>query len=365
MFRRLLILGLMSAALCGVRLFAHDPGLSSAHVVRTDSRLEVRLTFAWSDLSPLTEKTAASERPAAGELESLGGELSRAGDRFVDVYSDNTRQSAAIPVVSPGAASANEVIVSLEWPRVAAGPLRIEFPILGKMAFGHRMVLTLDEATDAAALLDSRHATFALTAVTSVPVSSSPSVVASEPPRSSWMSFLGLGLEHILTGFDHLCFLFALLLVAVKAKEVIGVVTAFTVAHSLTLAAAATGLVSLSPKLVEPLIAASIVYIGVENLFLRRPPRHRMALVFGFGLVHGLGFATALAERLPGVTGFAIVPPLVGFNLGVELGQLAVAALLIPLLHFVRARFTQAARLQPAFSLVIAVAGIVWFCQRV
>ncbi|MEO6569067.1 MAG: HupE/UreJ family protein, partial [Opitutaceae bacterium] len=144
-----------------------------------------------------------------------------------------------------------------------------------------------------------------------------------------------------------------------------GVVTAFTVAHSLTLAAAATGLVSLSPKIVEPLIAASIVYIGVENLFMRRPPRHRVAVVFGFGLVHGLGFATALAERLPDVTGLAIVPPLVGFNFGVELGQLAVAALLIPLLSFVRARSALAIRFQPVCSLAIAFAGIIWFCQRV
>jgi hypothetical protein len=143
------------------------------------------------------------------------------------------------------------------------------------------------------------------------------------------------------------------------------VVTTFTLAHSLTLAAAATGLVSLSPKIVEPLIAVSIVYIGVENLFLRRPPRHRLALVFGFGLVHGLGFASALAERLPGVTGVAVILPLLGFNVGVELGQLAVAACLVPLLWFARTRAALEPRLQPAFSLVIATAGVIWFWQRI
>jgi len=162
-----------------------------------------------------------------------------------------------------------------------------------------------------------------------------------------------------------LCFLLALLLVAAGLRDVFRVVTTFTVAHSMTLAAAATGIVSLSPRIVEPLIAVSIVYVGMENLFLRRAPRHRLALVFGFGLVHGLGFASALAERLPGVKGFAMVLPLLGFNGGVELGQLAVAACMIPLIRLGRSRPVFAPRLQPAFSLAIAAAGVIWFCQRV
>jgi hydrogenase/urease accessory protein HupE len=174
-----------------------------------------------------------------------------------------------------------------------------------------------------------------------------------------------LGVEHILIGFDHLCFLLALLLVAVRTREVVALVTTFTIAHSLTLAAAALGLISLSPRLVEPLIAASIIYVAVENLVLRRQPPYRLAVVFGFGLVHGLGFAGILAERLPGVTGAAVIPPLLAFNAGVELGQLAVAACLVPLIRMARAQPRIAPKLQPTLSLLIAMAGVVWFFQRV
>ena len=183
--------------------------------------------------------------------------------------------------------------------------------------------------------------------------------------ETSWPSFVLLGVEHILIGFDHLCFLLALLIVATRLRDVVALVTTFTVAHSLTLAAAALNLVSLSPRLVEPLIALSIVYIGIENLVLRRPPRYRLAVVFGFGLIHGLGFASVLGDRLPGVTGYAVVPPLLGFNLGVELGQLAVAACLVPLIKLARARPKFATRFQPAMSLAIAAAAMVWLIQRV
>ena len=365
MFRHLAVLGLMSVLALAAPAFAHDPGLSSAHLSRVADRIEARLTFVWSDLAPLVANTFASEIPNEATLESLGVELGSSRDRLVDVYSGDLRQSPAAPEISAEVSSANEVIVTRIWRGVPAGPLRVEFPVLRKMAFGHRMILTLDEVVEPVALLDARHATWNLTALNFAPLATPGVEVSATRPRSSWTGFLGLGVEHILSGFDHLVFLFVLLLAAVRTREVIGVVTTFTLAHSLTLAAAATGLVSLSPKLVEPLIAASIVYIGVENLLMRRPPRHRLAVVFGFGLVHGLGFATALSERLPDVTGFAIVAPLIGFNLGVELGQLAVAALLIPLLAVGRAHAALGTRLQPACSLVIAAVGVVWFFQRV
>jgi hydrogenase/urease accessory protein HupE len=361
---RFLFLALLAAVGSPARLFAHDPGLSSAHVSRTNAGLEVGLTFAWSDLAPLVHRPAGGERPAAEALAALGPEFARAADGFVQVASEGVSQTPATVVFGAGNASPNEVTVSLRWPRVSAGKLALEFPVLRKMPFGHRMILMAGDSSEAAALLEARHATWELAAASSS-TAISPTVDAPPPARASGFSFVLLGVEHILTGFDHLCFLFALLLVAVRMREVLAVVTAFTIAHSLTLAAAATGLVSLSPRVVEPLIAASIVYIGVENLFLRRPPRHRIAVVFGFGLVHGLGFASALAERLPGVTGFAVVPPLLGFNVGVELGQLAVASCLVPLIHFARTRPRWAPRLQPVFSLAIAVAGAVWFCQRV
>jgi hydrogenase/urease accessory protein HupE len=231
------------------------------------------------------------------------------------------------------------------------------------MPFGHRMMLTLDNAPEPVGLLDARHQTWEMPALAGN--TSRHASIAAAPVRVAWFSFVRLGVEHILTGFDHLCFLLALLLVATRLRDVLTVVTTFTVAHSLTLAAAALGFVSLSSSIVERLIATSIVYIGLENIFLRRQPRYRLAVVFGFGMIHGLGFASGLAERLPGVTGLAVVPPLLGFNAGVELGQLAVAACLVPLIRLARTRPDFSPRMQPACSLAIAVAGFVWLMQRV
>src|SRR5207248_3078790 len=120
----------------------------------------------------------------------------------------------------------------------------------------------------------------------------------------------------IWTGCDHLCFLFGLLVVGGRFLSSAKIITSFTVAHSLTLALATFNVVSLPSRIVEPLIAASIVYVGVENLF-RRDLDKRWLLAFGFGLVHGLGFASALREAGIGAdNGAGVVVPLVSFNLG-------------------------------------------------
>ena len=107
--------------------------------------------------------------------------------------------------------------------------------------------------------------------------------------------FLILGIQHIFTGYDHLLFLIGLLVTGLSARASAKVITSFTLAHSLTLALSATGRIQLSPRFVDPLIAVSIIYVGVENI-MRREPRGRELLTFGFGLIHGLGFASALRE---------------------------------------------------------------------
>jgi hydrogenase/urease accessory protein HupE len=177
---------------------------------------------------------------------------------------------------------------------------------------------------------------------------------------TAW-SMIKLGVEHILTGADHLVFLLGLILVGGRARSLIGVVTAFTVAHSITLALAALGIFVPSPRLVEPAIALSIAYVGVENLFVEDASR-RWRITFPFGLIHGFGFAGALREiALPR----AQVPvALVSFNLGVEIGQLAVLSIAFPV--------TLAARRAPwfgdrgvkALSIAIAVGGGVLFVAR-
>ena len=351
---------LVLAGLSATSLWAHDPGLSTAHVVREKAGLTVTLTFAWSDLAPILQTATGGERPGNTELSQLGSTLSAGTSGVVRLSSVSSDPTVA---VSAGATADNEVIVSKTWAQAAPGPLTLEFPILERLPFGHRMIVLMGDSNDALALLDKQQATWEVPSAPALGSTDSAPRAGSAADR--WPAFLRLGIEHILGGFDHLCFLLALLLVAIRTRDILAVVTTFTVAHSITLGAAATGVVSLSPRIVEPLIAVSIIYIAVENFFLKKPPRHRLALVFGFGLIHGLGFATALGERLPGVTGFAIVPPLLAFNAGVEMGQLAVAACLVPLLKLARTRPAIGSRLQPGFSVMIAVAGIVWFCQRV
>ena len=227
---------------------------------------------------------------------------------------------------------------------------------------------------------------------------------------TSLAAYLVLGIEHILSGTDHLAFLIALLLVATSAREVAGVVTGFTAAHSITLALAVLGTVRPETAAIEALIGLSIALVAAENLWLadrrgralpfgvalvlailalcaaggvgrvpaltlaglalfstcyfalaaraRSPQRLRWGVAFLFGLLHGFGFATVLTEaRLPAER---LVHALFGFNAGVELGQLAIVALVWPLLRAARGRPMIA---DFASALVVAL-GVFWFVSR-
>jgi hypothetical protein len=186
----------------------------------------------------------------------------------------------------------------------------------------------------------------------------------SPPPTPPFAKMVALGIEHILTGYDHLLFLGGLLIACRSLRTMLGVVTSFTVAHSITLALAGLGLVQLSSSVVEPLIAASIVFVGVENLWAREEPRWRWVLTFVFGLVHGFGFAGVLGELGLGHAGTSLVLPLVGFNLGVEAGQLAVAVVVLPLFFWLRRRGWFEKRALYATSLAVALLGAHWFLER-
>jgi hydrogenase/urease accessory protein HupE len=173
--------------------------------------------------------------------------------------------------------------------------------------------------------------------------------------------FVALGLGHILTGWDHLLFLAALLLRGGRFGSILKIITAFTLAHSVTLAAAVLGLASLPPRAVEPVIAASIVWVAVENVRRDQAPPRRWLVGFAFGLVHGFGFASALQElSLPS---WPLAKALIQFNLGVEAGQALVVAAVLPVLIWLR-RASWEPRAVRAASVCLAVAGSVWFVQR-
>lgn len=175
-----------------------------------------------------------------------------------------------------------------------------------------------------------------------------------------FLQFLRLGVFHIFTGADHLLFLLALLLAGGTLLQVVKIVTAFTAAHSLTLSLAALGLVHLPSRLVESAIAASIVFVALENLF-RRGQDRRWLVSFAFGLVHGFGFAGVLAEmHLPRSD---LLASLLAFNLGVEVGQVAVVAAILPLLALLR-RGTAYRTVVTSASALILVMGLFWLSQR-
>ena len=179
---------------------------------------------------------------------------------------------------------------------------------------------------------------------------------------AGWFDFVKLGIEHILTGYDHLLFLVALLATARGAWSVVRIVTAFTLAHSITLSVAALGIVTIPDRIIEPLIAATIVWVALENLLAAEPDRRRWIWSFGFGLVHGFGFASVLGEL--GLKGATLVRGLVGFNVGVEIGQLIFVAVFLPALMWLsRGR---GARLTPRIaSLAVVAIGTYWLVERI
>jgi hypothetical protein len=185
-------------------------------------------------------------------------------------------------------------------------------------------------------------------------------VTGLEPPlaRNLWR-FLRLGIEHLFLGYDHLCFLLALV-IASRTRELVMIVTSFTIAHSLSLLLAALDVVRLPPRLVECAIAATIIHVAVQNL-RGAPTGRRWALTFGFGLIHGFGFAAVLGEMKLPTQG--LVRCLLSFNLGVEVGQLALVGALLPLVAWMR-RGPHGRRTMQALSFVLAGFGTLWLADR-
>lgn len=181
-----------------------------------------------------------------------------------------------------------------------------------------------------------------------------------EGPLASAGRFGLLGLKHILSGLDHVLFVLALLIGARSVRGVVKVATAFTAAHSVTLALAAMGWVSVPPMIVEPAIALSIVCVAIQNI-VQKEPRHRLVVVFAFGLMHGLGFAGALSFGDEG--SWSLLGSLLAFNVGIEVGQASVIALAAPLVLLARRR-RWSGTAQFTASGTIALCGVIWFVGR-
>jgi len=179
------------------------------------------------------------------------------------------------------------------------------------------------------------------------------------PVSDQLAQYFKLGVKHIFLGYDHIAFLLALMFVK-RFLDLVKVITAFTVAHTLTLALAVLQIVKLPPQLIEVGIAGTIMYVAAENLWVTST-QHRWMLTFGFGLVHGFGFANVLREL--GLPSGGLARSLVSFNLGVETGQIVIVGALWPALWWISRR-PWATRVRVGLSVVIFLFGAAWFVER-
>jgi hydrogenase/urease accessory protein HupE len=187
-----------------------------------------------------------------------------------------------------------------------------------------------------------------------------PGTPAGPGARGFWY-FLGQGILHILGGLDHVLFVVSLILAMRRPREMLVIVTSFTVAHSITLVLASLGLVYMSPRLAEPLIALSIIYVAAENILRRdRPARPQVA--FAFGLFHGFGFSAVLRDL--GFGGADLATLLVGFNLGVEIGQLIIVLPLFPLVLWLRRRDATYTQISRYANAAVGLVACWWFIER-
>lgn len=198
--------------------------------------------------------------------------------------------------------------------------------------------------------------------------SSPPIPLAGGASTSGWQTFLSyvpVGFDHILPkGLDHILFVLGLFFLSTHLRPLVWQISAFTLAHTVTLALGALGWVQVPPDIVEPLIAASITYVAVENIVTDGLNRWRPVVIFGFGLLHGLGFASVLGEF--GLPPGQFMPALIGFNVGVEIGQLTVIAIaFLAVGVWFRNKPWYRARIAIPASAVIALIGAYWFAERI
>ena len=340
--------------------FAHPEGFSGL-------RVQVRAAGVRASLTVHTRDMSAWFPPGKypDYAKQVSEEMRRTPVELIDVAYDDqpvapTSAAASIP-------ETGLIQIDLDYPPPPSGArtMRVWSTHLPRLPRGHQQLLfVIDSANqsvcEATLTAEEDSATCDLPSPTST--TTAPSTQPAAPSRR--ISFFLLGVEHIVTGYDHLLFLAAILLVCRTFREAAAVITFFTIAHSTTLTLAALDVVRFPGRIVEPAIAASIVYVGLENLVGKHRFGWRAAITFGFGLVHGLGFASALREIGLGSAGVGLAMPLLKFSVGLETGQLCIAAVLLQILLTLKKRPSFDARWVPAISILIALIGLYWLVTR-
>ncbi|HJZ70755.1 MAG TPA: HupE/UreJ family protein [Vicinamibacterales bacterium] len=347
------------ALVSSVTARAHEIGTTRVSVV-----LEHRRTFdivVVTDAGALVEKLdAGRSSPAALSPDGLRSRLTGADDDFrrrVTIAFDGSAVRPAIAyAVTPGVDAASPAVATIRLTGpIPVGARRFTWKFAWTFASYALTVRSDEPGNSVTEWLEGGEAStpFALTAA--VP----------EPGRFAIARrYVVLGFTHIVpNGFDHVLFVLGIYLLSGRARAVLWQVSAFTIAHSITLALSLYGVIAAPPRIVEPMIALSIAYVAVENIFRSELRSWRVALVFAFGLLHGLGFAGALKEL--GLPRSEFVTALLTFNLGVEAGQLAVIGTAFLLVGWSCAhRAWYRARIVVPASALIACVAIYWTIER-
>lgn len=351
--------GLLALLLTLGRAEAHQINLSTAHItVRADRQIALDVALKGSDLDRVAGTSVFDGKTGLVVASRLAAATTPIA-AYIVKHAVVTGAGGAACEAGPVSLAPDQdgVVARVIWDCGAvAGDLVYRSTVLVDVEPGAKQVVLIGDGPDAAqALLDASRTELTLTA-----------------PPPSLLDVIGryveAGIEHIFLGYDHIAFLIAVVLWARRLWPVIKIVTAFTIAHSITLSLAALEIVVIPSAIIEPAIAASIVFVAVENFFSRDIDR-RWRDTFCFGLIHGFGFASALQEF--GLPPGRVVPALGSFNLGVEIGQIAIVSIVVPALVVLDRLFAPsrrtAARAAPlvyTISGVIALLGCYWIVER-
>jgi hydrogenase/urease accessory protein HupE len=352
--REFVVAGMAFAILAMSPAQAHNAGVSTSRVAIQGRAIDVEINALGRDYEAaagvrIADKGSGEVNPVA--LAVMVPSILSYVDHNVAVLAGSQRCTSR-----PGTAKAADthVLVTIAWSCPPDGELRYRVTLFQDVDPAARhLALISTESGEQELALDNGAPEIAL--------SGAGSSVLQIVGR-----FVAAGIDHIFLGYDHIAFLIAVILWGQRLWPLIKVVTAFTVAHSLTLTLAVLDVVRLPSSVVEPLIAATIVYVAAENFFVRDIGK-RWRATFVLGLVHGFGFAGALREY--GLPKSALLPALAAFNIGVEIGQVAIVALIFPLLLW-SDRFGGAAgkgrsaALVYTCSAVILVFGLYWLIER-
>lgn len=341
------------------RAYGHDPFEVTSNIRIEKDALEIEVTMLAENALLIANNGKQVTQPLNQEVTAeQKAVMQNAVSRLFTVTLDSTPLQPTD--VQFAISDENDAVFSLQYPRPAAGSLVVDAIHLSILGEGHTNALTFTQnGATMAGGLRILHSADTIAQVHVAPFTSDFHQQTGDSALSTFKQFFVLGFEHILEGLDHLLFLAGVLIVCKGVKDVLILVTSFTVAHSLTLFLTAVNALTLPAIIVEPLIAASIVFIGLDNVFLPRNTRLRYILTFIFGLIHGLGFSAALQSMdIAQNNHFLVV--IASFNLGVEAVQVLLALVILPfLIGLHRTRFHQA--VVKLVSLAISVMGFFWF----